>query len=424
MSVFRRKRVRNGKRTLSKSYYCRIGGKVVNLGVSDKQTAEIKRIEWIRRMEREAVGLERGQAEQEALERLTLDYLADYLEELETLGRDDEHVGHVKGRISSLVRNCGWHRLGDLSASSFEAWRRKQNLSPKTLNEYLSAANAFCKWLTKRRHLSGNPLEAVERVEQRGRQGVRRALSPDEMTRLLAHAGPNRPIYLLAAHSGLRRGEIESLRWGDVDLTSAPPCIRARASTTKNKRDAVIPMHEELRAALADLRPANASDADLVFVGSVPAMKHMRKDFDAAGIPAYDSQGRKADFHSLRKTFNVLLQNHGASFATAMNLMRHSDPRLTAKTYMDAALLPQAEVIANIPYLGVGGRKKGTQKGTGNTVGKGFHVSATVQKDEASPETQALAIKDYSSEEYPSVRNCPKLEMVEAGGIEPPSECA
>ncbi len=110
-------------------------------------------------------------------------------------------------------------------------------------------------------------------------------------------------------------------------------------------------------------------------------MRDMRKDFDAAGITATDSEARRADFHCLRKTFDTRLQANGVGFVTSMNLMRHSDPRLTAGTYTDASLLPKAEAINGLPWYG----ERGTEKGTGSRVETGSDVSATVHT--------ALAVK-------------------------------
>jgi integrase len=416
--VFKRKRIRDGKKISSRTYYSRIGGKTVNLGVTDKQTAELIRARMIRDNEREAEGLIPSKAVRDSQNKSTIEHLEMYLAELDTLGRDDEHLKHVRGRLNALIKKCSWSTLNDIEASSFEAWRRKQTLSPKTLNEYLSAAHAFSGWLVKRNYLPMNPFVTVERVDARGTQIERRALSLDELSKLFEHSGENRSIYLVAVYTGLRRNEIESLRWGDLDFECVPPCFRVRASTTKNKRLANIPMHHELVQALQALRPLEALESYLVFPAGLPRMRKMREDFDAAGIPAMDSQGRKADFHSLRKTFNMLLQNSGATFATTMNLMRHSDPRLTAKTYMDASLLPQAEMIGRLPSF----NKKGTRKGTQKTVSKGKDMSAPVHLDSWDENSEPLDLKAFSPEMAPHVPNCPEWEMVEAGGIEPPSE--
>ena len=51
-------------------------------------------------------------------------------------------------------------------------------------------------------------------------------------------------------------------------------------------------------------------------------------------------------FDTLRGTF---LQRNGVNSRTAMELMRHSDPKLTDKIYTDSNLLPVGKVIRNLP---------------------------------------------------------------------------
>jgi hypothetical protein len=71
-------------------------------------------------------------------------------------------------------------------------------------------------------------------------------------------------------------------------------------------------------------------------------------DLKAAGIEYIDSLGRYADFHALRHTFATWLQLNNVSRRTAQSLMRHSDPKLTEKVYMDETLLPSQTEIEQI----------------------------------------------------------------------------
>ena len=137
----------------------------------------------------------------------------------------------------------------------------------------------------------------------------------------------------------------------------------------------------------------------MVFPDGLPRMRDMRRDFDAAGIAAKDSQGRKADFHSLRKTFDTRLQANGVGLVTAMNLMRHSDPRLTAKTYTDSTLLPMAEAIRRLPWCG----EKGTEKGTVSLVKSGSDESACVHAPAALVIAESAENTGKSADLYPCV---------------------
>lgn len=55
-------------------------------------------------------------------------------------------------------------------------------------------------------------------------------------------------------------------------------------------------------------------------------------------------------FHSLRNTFATRLARQGVSQRLAQELMRHSDPRLTANIYTDAAHLPTFDAVEKMPW--------------------------------------------------------------------------
>ena len=78
-------------------------------------------------------------------------------------------------------------------------------------------------------------------------------------------------------------------------------------------------------------------------------MKVIRADFKTVGIQLVDERGHRVDFHALRMTYITRLQRAGVSPREAMELARHSDMRLTMKTYTDAAQLPLAATVRGLP---------------------------------------------------------------------------
>ena len=63
-------------------------------------------------------------------------------------------------------------------------------------------------------------------------------------------------------------------------------------------------------------------------------------------------------------TFQMLLTLNGTSPRVAMELMRHSDMKLTMKTYTDVGLLPTSAAIRDLPSLGQRGRNEHTAEHT------------------------------------------------------------
>ena len=92
-------------------------------------------------------------------------------------------------------------------------------------------------------------------------------------------------------------------------------------------------------------KPDDFDYGDKVFVKGVPRCETLQIDLKAAGVDYVDSLGRYADFHSFRRHTMTWLQINKVGRRTAQSLMRHSDPKLTDKTYTDDTLLPlQTEV--------------------------------------------------------------------------------
>jgi hypothetical protein len=111
----------------------------------------------------------------------------------------------------------------------------------------------------------------------------------------------------------------------------------------------------------------------------MPNMDRFRADLKAAGIEFINAKGLRADFHSLRHTLATNLAKAGTAPRVAMEIMRHSDMRLTAKTYTDAGLLPIADAVLNLPSLVK--PIPGTQIGTQNLFRAG--------QDESGPVTES-----------------------------------
>jgi len=170
-----------------------------------------------------------------------------------------------------------------------------------------------------------------------------------------------RLVYTLAVWTGLRRGEIKQLTWGDIELDTVPGHIHLRAQTTKSKRADSLSIYPQLcdalRAWRAENRPVSGGEegGPAYVVGTVPDMKCLRADLALAGIPDKDQAGRYVDFHSLRVSLSTLLAAHKVSPRAAQALMRHSDPRLTASVYTDEKLLPLAAELGSVPAI-PGGR--------------------------------------------------------------------
>ncbi len=82
-------------------------------------------------------------------------------------------------------------------------------------------------------------------------------------------------------------------------------------------------------------------------------MKEYKRWLAAANIPFVDHQGRRADLHALRHTFGTMLSKSGMMPREAMELIRHSEMRLTMKAYTDHRAFDLAHAVEKLPAIAV-----------------------------------------------------------------------
>ena len=111
----------------------------------------------------------------------------------------------------------------------------------------------------------------------------------------------------------------------------------------------LIGLHKDVVAELRLMQPRRAAPNRRVFEGLMPRIKRFKADLKRANVDYINARGQRADFHSLRYTLATNLALVGTSPRVAMEIMRHSDMRLTAKTYTDAGLLAVWDKVANLP---------------------------------------------------------------------------
>ncbi len=421
-SVYRPKRTRNGKRIVSRLYrgkYRLEPGEPIRdipLRTTDKRIAEKKLEQIVSELEQERAGILAPKPFRDGAQRKLLDHLQDCLADLRARGKNRTYVRGIGQRVTIVVNACGWEYPKDVSSDEFTAWRALQRKSPKTLNDYGAAMLRLLTWMKGKKRIPVVSFE-VEPVEARGKQSYyRRAFTFEELRRLLAVSGPRRPVYVAAVHTGLRRGELNQLRWGDVFLDEVQPYLRVRASTAKNKRESFMPLCAELVGELRGIRRRGVGDGVRVFKGRMPRAETVKKDLRRAGIVRLDDQGRKVDFHALRHTFCTNMGVAGVPERLRQEAMRHSDARLTARIYTDTSRLQIVEAVRKLPrYLddsliaSLGASQDGVCMG--HEVAKGGTAA------EAGEEAQAVAAQAKRREE--SRLDIPRQEPAfnEADGV-------
>jgi integrase len=368
--IYRRKRTIDGKIEMARLYRgrYRLDGATkitdVPLHTSDKRIAQQNLEKIVKDKQLEAAGMAPSEAQRNAVQSPLTHHLKSYLADLTAIGRDQEYIYIVEKQIQKLLLECKWVTLSNVTSDSFLRWRARQQKAPKTLNEYLASMSSLLNWMERHERIEKNPLKRVQKVQTNGRQvRLRRAFTDDEMKRLLKVAGARKVVYLMAIYTGLRRGELSELLRTDLHLDAAQPFINVRASTTKNHKQAILALHPDLVPELNSVLASLPAMETRLLAHLMPTMITFKADLKDAGIEFINGQGQRADFHSLRHTLATNLARAGTSPRIAMEIMRHSDIKLTTKTYTDAGLLPVSDAVINLPSL-LAAEAPSTQIGT------------------------------------------------------------
>ena len=128
------------------------------------------------------------------------------------------------------------------------------------------------------------------------------------------------PVVLLAMNTGLRRGELMSLEWSDIDLDRR--ILTVRRERAKNGKHRHIPLNAEAMAVLIQWQ-SQTGDEGRLFRVSDP-----KKAWDGALQLAGITQFR---FHDLRHHFASRLVMAGVDLNTVRELLGHADLTLTLR---------------------------------------------------------------------------------------------
>jgi integrase len=212
---------------------------------------------------------------------------------------------------------------------------------------YAEALGAFCDWCVQRGYLSEDPLKALAPFDTTPRV-QRRAMTAEEITRLLAACAPHRQLLLETAFlSGLRANELRNVTRNHLDLERGG--LHLDATWTKNRKPGFQPLPADLAQRLHAFAESGeplrlyrkfyrrrdaqlkAPTDPLLYVPSHTA-RDLDIDLAAAHIPKH-APGGKIDFHACRVAYINFVIESGASIKEVQTLARHSTPQLTMNIY-------------------------------------------------------------------------------------------
>jgi integrase len=293
-------------------------------------------------------------------------------------------VQRYRERLAVVLAGLGVQKVNQLDLARVVTYRegRLKAVSPATVNAEVSSLKFMLKWGVEPARLIGsNPIAGLKPLRHDNpKQG--RALTDDEVSRLLAKSRPHwRGIWYAFLVTGLRDDELASLRFTDVDWESRELIVRQHVA--KGKRERRVPIDDGLldilkrQAEEAPARrpgtPANPRLAEAVarrfsrehvFVSA--GNSHLTGDSKVLyrafmrscaradiQVQTYDADGRlveHVDLHSLRRTFATNAIVNGADPKSVQEILGHKTLEMTMQIYAKVKGASKRQTVAKLSY--------------------------------------------------------------------------
>src|SRR6266849_1152555 len=240
---------------------------------------------------------------------------------------------HDEYRSRPLIKAMGSKTMDEISPILIEKYKRDRRLSktvrgteraPSTVNRELELLSKIFSIAIDPGLAIQNPCQKVKRFREDNERN--RYLSDDEEVRLLSALEGQRasllPVVMLAIHTGMRRGELLSLRWANVDFERGlVHVMNSHREQTKSGHSRSIPMNQIAREQLLALR-SESGDTEYVFVNRqtgeprTDVKRGFRSACREAGLEDFH-------FHDLRHTAATRLGDAGVDTRRIMAILGH-----------------------------------------------------------------------------------------------------
>ena len=230
-------------------------------------------------------------------------------------------------RLTSLMKQVDLEfenkTLQDITAWQIEKYkvkRKEEGKSPATVNRQIALLKHMFTKAIEWGKLKDNPAKKVKPLKREIRRV--RYLMLEEVQRLLSNCADHlKPIVEVAVNTGMRKMELLTLKWDQVNLDQGFITLWE----TKNSERPDIPMNETVKASLNGIE----RNGPYIFCdGNGKSFGNVKRSFETA---LKKSEIEDFRFHDLRHTFASNLIMEGTDITTAKELMGHKTIDMTLR---------------------------------------------------------------------------------------------
>jgi integrase len=246
----------------------------------------------------------------------------------------------------TLLRYFRGQNLMSILPSDIEDYkgiRMKDGVSNSTINRELTCFKRMYSLANKWGDAKNNPVKEVNFLEEP--PGRTRFLSQEEAQKVIQNASKHlQPVIITALNTGMRLGEILSLKWNQVYIDNAiEPYLEL--TITKNNRKRFIPLNRDMVDLLKHLEVMDKAESEYVFLGrQKKPLKCIKNPFGNAIKKAEIKDFR---FHDLRHTFASHYVMSGGDLISLKEILGHSTLKMVER-YSHLASAYRTKMINNL----------------------------------------------------------------------------
>ncbi len=225
--------------------------------------------------------------------------------------------------LKNLVPYLGERYLHEITPELVERYKaqRKESVSVASVNRELALLKCMFNKAITWGYAKDNPVRRVKLFKENNWRT--RFLEKEEIGKLLSNSPPVlRAILTVALNTGMRKGEIQNLKWRDIDFERSYLTV----THSKNGEKRFIPMNESVKKALVGVR--KHPESPYIFAGKDGEPFDCRKSFETA---LKKSGIKDFRFHDCRHTFASHLVMSGVDLNTVRELLGHKEPTMTLR---------------------------------------------------------------------------------------------
>ena len=282
-------------------------------------------------------------------ERVTMEQAGrEFCQRLELKGRRKSHrltvASDLRNHIAPFFAGKTLDRIRPTDVERYVAAKR-ETLAVKTIRNHVNTMHSIFDLGLRKGWCQTNPVKLADRPTVKRTETRIQFLDQAELEQLLAASYPDDAfgrieptLYVTAAMTGLRQGELLGLRWRNVDFDArkirvVSPFVRGEFGDPKSVGSGrSVPMAERVSIALAELRERSvySRDRDLVFCHPETGKPLDRSKLVRRFKQAIDrSDVHRITFHELRHTFGTRMAAAGTPMRTLQHWMGHADSKTT-----------------------------------------------------------------------------------------------